>query len=826
MKLHYILLISLIIISVAPLTHAQQNQHVLTGKVSDGKGQPLPAVSIIIENTSYGASTDETGTYRIINIPAGTYQVKASAIGYGIQTRSITLGAAVLEPLHFTLVDADNQTLDEVIVTGVSRASLAKENPVPIVGVSAAKIEQSVESNIVDVLVKNVPGLTAVKTGPNISKPFIRGLGYNRVLTLFDGIRQEGQQWGDEHGLEVDAYNLERAEVVKGPASLIYGSDAVAGVVGLLPTMPKETDGRLHGSFTSEYQGNNGLIGNGGRLSYANERWAFTLRGSYRLAKNYTNSVDGRVYNSGFKEANASASTRYTSVAGFTSLNATYYNNLQSIPDGSRDSLSRRFTEQIAEGEDDDLLNRPIVPSSMLNAYTLSPLHQHIQHYRLYAKSNYTIGDGAMDALLAYQQNRRREYSHPLATDQPSLDVRLNTVNYGANYHLPTFLNTEVTVGVNGMYQQNESVDATDFPIPNYALFDAGIFGLAKWKYEEWTVSGGIRYDRRWLTGDDFYTRTNPATGFSERALPPDIEGAYLQFPAIDETFHGVSLSLGGTYEISPSLSLKANIARGYRAPNINEYAANGLDPGAHIIYRGNRDFEPEFSLQEDIGIDYSNPYVSATLSVFNNNLTNFIYLTQLTDEAGDAITDAQGNRTFQYQQSKAQLYGIEATLSLSPPFLPGFSFDNALAITYGFNRDEIFKGDGIQGEYLPLIPPIHATSSMHQGFTFNSSWLPTANIGLEADINAAQNRFLALNNTETYTPGYVIFNISAGADIRYSASHSLKISLQANNLFDRAYQSHLSRLKYFEYFSASPTGRLGIYNMGRNISVKLTLPF
>ena len=128
---------------------------------------------------------------------------------------------------------------------------------------------------------------------------------------MFNGIRQEGQQWGDEHGIEVDAYYIERAEVIKGPASLMYGSDALAGVVSLFPCNPNDEDGKIHGSFTSEYQTNNNLIGNGVRMHYSGQHFLFGLSGSYRLAKNYRNAIDGRVYNTGFSEKNISALVGY-----------------------------------------------------------------------------------------------------------------------------------------------------------------------------------------------------------------------------------------------------------------------------------------------------------------------------------------------------------------------------------------------------------------------------------------------------------------------------------------------------------------------------------
>ncbi|HVU84254.1 MAG TPA: TonB-dependent receptor plug domain-containing protein, partial [Puia sp.] len=330
--------------------------------------------------------------------------------------------------------------LDEVIVTGVSSATRIREIPVAVNVVSSKEIERTIESNIMDVLSKNVPGLNMVKTGPNISKPFIRGLGYNRVLTLYDGIRQEGQQWGDEHGIEVGAYTIERAEVIKGPASILYGSDALAGVINLIPAWKASDDKQLRTKIFSEYQSNNGLIGNGIQLMYGSSRWSFALLGSYRVARNYTNSFDGRVYNTGFREIAGSFTTAYKSNTGYSRLSLTLYDDLQGIPDGSRDSLTRKFTKQVFEIDADDIKHRPIVPEAELNSYALSPLHQHIQHYRIYNNSHYRLGKGSFDASIAFQENIRREYNHPTAASQAGMYVRLNTVNYGFRYNMAEHL--------------------------------------------------------------------------------------------------------------------------------------------------------------------------------------------------------------------------------------------------------------------------------------------------------------------------------------------------------------------------------------------------
>jgi iron complex outermembrane receptor protein len=802
-----------------------QNRYI-NGIVRDAETKDaLSGCSLANLHGRAGTTTDALGQFTL-PIPYSTNQnifFIVSFTGYKTDTVTITNDSSA----HIIFLHPLRDVLDEVIVTtGVSKATIIKENPVSIVTVSARKMDRNIESNLVDVLVKNVPGLNAVKTGPNISKPFIRGLGYNRVLTLYDGIRQEGQQWGDEHGIEADAYNIEKAEVIKGPASLLFGSDALAGVVSLIPPMPNQKDSRIHGRFVSEYQSNNGLIGNGLRLNYSNDHFLWALRGSFRVAKNYTNDADGRVYNTGFDEKNLSALFGYTTDKGYSHLNFTLYENLQGIPDGSRDSISRKFTKQVNEVALDELSKRPIVPESALNSYTLSPLHQHIQHYRLYSKNHYQLGKGLIDILFGLQQNIRREYNHPTDIHQAGLFVKLNTINYGINYSIPFFEHIDFTVGANGMYQNNQSKNGTDFPIPNYNLFDVGTYAHAKWKYKKWTISGGIRYDTRNLRGKDLYIATNHANGFEHQVFLPDTTGARKQFSTFQKNFSGISLSLGGTLQVTEQISIKANIARGYRSPSITELASNGLDPGAHIIYLGNKNFEPEFSLEQDIGVIAEFRDISASVSIFNNSIENYIYLSQLADAQGNPVVDPQGNKTFQYQQASAWLYGVEASLDIHPSLLKGFQINSNFSFVRGYNLNKEFKNHGTNGEYLPFIPPMKLLSSVSQEIKPASAWINAINIKADIEYNADQNRYMGLYHTETFTPGYTLLNMSAGISINCSKKSIMQFQLQVNNIFDIVYQSNLSRLKYFEYYSSSPNGRSGIYGMGRNICGKVIMNF
>ncbi len=781
--------------------------------------RPLTGANVLVVNSEKGSVTDASGKFQI-EASAGDRLI-ISFVGFRTDTIKVMGDNRDLE----IFLKPTEEVLQEVAVTAVSRASLIKENPISVSTVSTKMIERSTENNVMDAISKNTPGLATLKTGPNISKPFIRGMGFNRVLTLYDGVRQEGQQWGGEHGLEVDNYSMERAEVIKGPASLVYGSDALAGVVSFLPFIPKDTDKKIHGRIISEYQSNNGLIGNGFRVSQGCERWLWMIRGSYRLAKNYANSVDGQVYNTGFQEKNLSALFGVKGEHGHTNFNLTLYDNLQGIPDGSRDSLTRQFTKQIYEGDLDDINTRPVVSSSELNSYSLSPLHQRIQHYRAYVNSHYHAGKGDINAMLAFSQNIRREFNHPAFPDQAGTYLQLNTINYNIRYNAPEFSGIETSVGINGMFQNNKIKDATNFPVPNYDLTDFGMFALAKWKKEKWTVVGGTRLDTRLIQTRDFYSRTD-ANGFDREVISPDTIGATKQFSATSQSFAGVSLSAGFTYQLNSVWSLKFNFSRGYRAPSISEMAANGLDAGAHIIYIGNKNFDSEFSWQEDFGAFASNDSYSASLSLFNKNIQNYIYLNQVTDASGNPIEDAQGNRTFQYQQSSAQLYGLEATFDLHPESIRGFSWSNQLALCYGINRKKEFENTGVMGEYLPFIPPAHVLSAINYERPLKFAGFSSMHSSLELDYTATQNRYLALFNTETRTPGYSLVNASLGFDTPFNKRATWQLQFQVNNLFDIAYQSNLSRLKYFEYYSASPSGRYGIYSMGRNFCIKMIFTF
>ena len=810
-------------LSISLISYVSFAQNVKLKGMVHNKNVPADNITIQISPSGKTTKTNDAGIFEFNELSSGVFQILASGVGYKSSRYKINLKSDSAIVIELT---ESASMLNDVVITGVNRATELRKSPVPIAVLTKRNMDQNVNTNLIEAIVKGIPGVSAVTTGPNVSKPFIRGLGYNRVLTLYDGLRQEGQQWGDEHGIEVDEYGIGRAEVVKGPASLTYGSDALAGVINMIPASADLKDNVLSGDLTTNYQSNNGMVGSSLGLNYAKNDWKYTFRATGKAAHNYYNKVDGYVYGTAFREFNLSASARVDKKWGYSKTAITYYDNLMEIPDGSRDSLNRKFTRQILD-DGDDIKNRPVVPDAELKSYSINPLHQHIQHFRFYNSSQIKFANSDLNFLIGGQQSVRREYNHPTVPSQAGLNVVLNTLNYDVKYNLPDFGAIESTVGINGMFQRNRSKDATDFPIPDYDLFDIGAFYFAKKSFGKVDLSGGVRLDRRNISWNNFYVGTNSQTGFGEK-VEANNPGSELQFPSFKRNYYGLSGSLGLTYNISDKLLVKANIARGYRAPNITEIGSNGLDPGAHIVYLGNRTFKPEFNLQQDLGVIAYLKDADLSLEVFNNDIQNYIYQSRLTDENGNPVIIVPGNLTYQYQQSRARLYGAEFSVNVHPTSLKWLSFNNSFAYVVGLNKNkELLNQFGNEAKYLPFIPPMQIRSEIKLTATNEQGFLNKPYFKIDAAVFANQNRFYALDDTESFTKGYTLINAGIGSGIKSKLNKTiLDIFIQCDNIFNVAYQSHLNRLKYFEYYNSSPNERSGIYNMGRNFSFKAIIPF
>lgn len=798
----------------------------LQGKITDkATGETIIGATIAIPDLKIGAVSDLNGKYTLNHLPKGTYLLQVSYLGYATYNAKVDFSKTTALDIQLQVSSIE---ASEVVVTGVSKATEAKKDPVPMLAVSKIFLEQSTPNNIIDALA-NLPGVNAVTTGPNISKPFIHGLGYNRVVTLEDGIRQEGQQWGDEHGVEVDQNSIDRVEVIKGPASLSYGSDAIGGVVNLLTATPVP-EGKISGAFSSQYGTNNGLLNESFKLqgNHNGLVWGGVL--SYKAAKDYTNQHDGPVYATNFNEKDARAMIGLNKSWGYSYLHASVFDDTQAIPDGSRDSLSRKFTKQITE----DDAYRPVVTSSELHSYSIPTLHQHVQLYRIYNNSNFNIGDGNLLVNLGYQYSHRREFTHPEYPDIPGLNLELTTWTYDVKYAFELGNGYETTFGINGMYQNNNLGYSTDFPIPAYHEFDMGPFFVMKKSFGKLDLSAGVRYDTRSLQSKAAYIdQTNSILPTLYTGSDPTSNSNVVQqFSAMNKNFSGASGSVGATYNFSDNFLLKANVARGFRAPNIAELSANGPDPGSQIYHVGKSDFKPEFSLQGDLGMYLTLPNVSASVELYDNTIENYIFQEQMVDANGnpqrvdaDGTADTNGQYSkFSYAQTKARIVGGDFSLDIHP--VSWLHFENTLTLTYGTNLGNGgHMADSLK--YLPFIPPLHTHSELRGSFTKGFGMFRNVFAFVGFDHYNAQDRYFAAYGTETYTAGYNLLSAGFGGSWvnKKSGKTILSLFVDGTNLANVNYQSNMSRLKYFDNTNVPSGVQTGIFNMGRNVSFKVIVP-
>jgi iron complex outermembrane recepter protein len=802
--------------------HVHIAQTTLSGVVRNKSSkEPLPGAVIYFPDLKTGTVSNADGKYSIAKLPRVKTLMQVKMLGF--KSLAVPVDLALAANYDIELEESAVEA-DEVVVTGTSHSTELRRSPVPMALIDQKYLSQVASSNIVEAMSK-IPGISALSSGPNIAKPYIRGLGYNRVLTLFDGVRQDGQQWGDEHGVEIDQFLVDRVEVVKGPASLVYGSDALAGVVNMLPANPAP-EGTLRGSALVAYHTNNNQVAGSLALAGNNGGFVWSARASAKQAAAYRNAYDGRVFGTKYAERNANLLAGINKGWGYSHLNFSLYDNRQEVPDGSRDSLSRKFVKQVTEAD----TVRPIVSDEELASYAIGVVHQHVQHFRLYSDNNLIFGKSKLGVKLGWQQSRRREYGHPEYPALPGLALRLSTASYDVKYYLPERKGWQGTMGLNGMYQVNRNSDATEFVIPDYRSTDLGPFLFVKKTFGRLDLASGLRYDLRFFENDALYTKTSNVTGFDAQ-VPADASDSTIvkQFDAYSHTFSGLSGSMGATYNKSEKICFKANVSRGYRAPNIAEIAAKGVHPGTGFQQLGDVNFKPEFNLQEDLGLFFSTNHLTGSVEIFHNLITNYIYNEKLLSAlGGDSIYTEAGNayQVFKFRQTRAQLYGAEFSFDIHPHPLDWLHFENTASLILASN----LGGSGAlitdSTRYLPFIPPFHTNSELRADLKKKVLCFSEIFIKMGLQYYAAQKRVYSAYGTETETPGYALLDAGAGASVNSKKGKTLfTFSILASNLTDLAYQSNMSRLKYFDNYPGNYTGRSGIYNMGRNIVFRIVVP-
>jgi iron complex outermembrane receptor protein len=780
----------------------------VSGRLTDAKtGEALPGVNIIFPDLKQGTATDADGRFSFANLPRGRFTVQITSLGYNTVTQLVDTGSGQL--LNFKLSPAATE-IGQVVVTGVSQATELRRSPVPTTVIDRTRLNQTSATNAIDAIA-HTPGISQITTGAAISKPVVRGLSYNRVVTLNNGAKQEGQQWGDEHGIEIDEFSIDRAEIIKGPGSLLYGSDAMAGVINFLAPDPI-AEGHITGQATANYQTNNRQQGysfqNAGNINGLN----WLARGTRKVAGDYRNRYDGRVFNSGFNEWDANGYVGLNKSWGYSHLTFSSFNQNLGLIEGERDSLSGRFVHDVAVGGQTESQ----VVADNHSGYTLQVPRQRVNHLRFGTDNSFIIGQrgGRLALQVNYQQNLRREFGNALAPDTPDLYFQLRTVDYALRYFLPEMSGWNVAVGTSGLRQQNRNL-GSEFLIPAYNMTEGGVFGVVKKSLGGLDLSGGLRYDVRRIAAQSLYL------GADEQPVPASTAGAETKFPGFESTFQNYSGSLGAAYSFSDRLTVKANLSRGFRAPNIAELGSNGVHEGTIRYEVGQPGLKAETSLQVDAGVSYVSDHVRFSVDAFENSISNYIFSRRVLNQAGtdSLVSTGPDIGLFNYVQGQARLLGGEVTLDFHPHPLDWLHFENSFSMVRARQLD--VPNDQ---QYLPFIPADRLQSELRGNFRRQGKRLTNVYARFQLEQTFAQNRFFGAFDTETATPAYTLFNAGVGTDVADGKGRTLfSVFLTANNIFDVAYQSHLSRLKY-EAVNYT-TGRRGVYNMGRTVSVKVVVP-
>jgi iron complex outermembrane receptor protein len=742
---------------------------ILRGRVIDATSQQALAGAVIyIADLKAGTTSGQDGSFLFNDLPSnGKFLLEVRYIGY--KTANIAVDLSRTKEITVRLEQRIIES-QEVVITGTPFGTQAKTSSLAVSALRQNDLLRMGESNLISAVAK-LPGVASVATGTAIAKPVIRGLGYNRVLTLVDGVREEGQQWGDEHGIMVDENAAARVEVLKGPASLLYGSDALGGVIQILDDLVPPP-GSSNGRFNLGYQHNSGMLssslmwqGNDGGLVYRG-------RVSYKNAHGFA--MPGVVVpNSGMQENAVSGSVGLRKPWGYSNL-----------------SLSRLATAVglVEDGPAADGLfysdQGDVISDAEAKQRSFELPFQKIEHYRAVWRSNFILGGGQLKTDFGFQRNLRGEFEETY--NKPGMDLALNSYTYDVKYAFPSTNGWEKNIGWQGMYQQNSN-RGDEYLIPDYNSVTTGAFIYVKKQLENFALNAGIRYDYSQISGKELID--------VENGIP------HQHFSGFVNAFDNFSGAAGLTWNINDQWRLRANLGTGFRAPNIAELGSNGKHEGTFRYEIGNSQLKPETSLQLDLGLNFELKNVSLELNAFQNSIYQYIYLRQLN---GEQIigTDHYGNTevlpVYRFGQTNARLFGGEFVADFH--WIKNLHWESTFAYVEGQNQSS--------GKPLPFIPAANWNNEVR--FEPQITGLKESYLKVGLNHYFAQNR---VDIFETPNAAYSLLDAGVGTTIPLG-NHKISLWLSGQNLANVRYFNHLSRYKL-----------AGIYNPGRNLGLGVVIP-
>ena len=570
----------------------------LSGNVYDERHNPIPGAQVYIPALSRGAVTNAKGHFEIDNLPNGVYVVQFSFVGYMSQVKHIN--TASKQTLHIILKES-TLNLPGLTVTGTPQATDALSSSQSIASVDQKQFQRKSGATAMSAI-KDLPGVSLVTTGSGIAKPVIHGLSSQRIVVMVNGVRQEAQNWGPDHGPEISTFNVNRIEVVKGPSSVLYGAGALGGVVNVIgPELPTSDNGtrRLQGRLNLQGFSNNNQGAGAISLHGASGSIGYRAELSHRTAGDIS-TPDGKLSNSGLRKTNGSFMIGTTRSWGTVSLEYSHlYQHLQ-IHD--------------APG---------------------STGYQPLKNDLLHLHANIPTKDFRLEVQAGYQMNDRREFD-TISDQNPSLHLQLNTGTVDVQMHHHPIGPLFGTVGFSTMIQSNRSL-ATNKLIPGYNLQNIAGFIYEQAKLGALNLSAGGRFDTRNLD-----VLNTPA----------------INVKAVNRKYSAFSGSVGAALHLTSSFSFSTNLGHAWRAPTAFEMFANGVHEGTSQYDIGSSDLVPETSTNIQTSLKWITNRVIAEVSVYNNGINRYIY----GDPTGKNDPKS-GYEIYNLKQANARIRGLDASL-------------------------------------------------------------------------------------------------------------------------------------------------------------------
>lgn len=767
--MHRILCLLLLFITMNGKAQTNCNYRI-EGKVVDALSlEALPFARVELLPLGKTVICNDQGEFIFEGLCLGRMELKTYYIGFDSLKQSIVLkkNSGVKLKLHPATKEL-KQT--EIVAEHIEGKSVQLKD-----SVSELEMRKSAGLGLTSYL-KNVTGVTGMSTGSSIVKPVIHGMHSQRVIIMNAGIRQEGQQWGTEHAPEIDPYVANKLQVIKGVSSIQYGSDAIAGVIIVEPRKLRHEPGMNAELNLAGFSNGRQAVVSGLVEQHLGKFYdvCWRLQGTLKRSGNM-NTPEVYLENTGFTEANWSASlgverNRFGVETFFSQFKTTL-----GIFRGAHIGNLSDLTRIIQSGE--------IVTDDRFT-YEISNPRQEILHYLFSTKLWWTITDvGKLNLLYGYQYNQRREFDRfkPLndslaALNRPALELKLFTHTVDLNLETRNWNGFISNFGLSGMIQDNQYGGLRYF-VPNYQLYNGGVYGLIKWRKNRIEVESGIRYDRK------------------AQSVFRNIKNEIVQN---DYTFNTLGWSAGILFKKDSVISWRLNTGRTERTPSINEWFSNGLHHGAASIEIGDSTLGLERAWNVNAVLNVQTSKLAMELNVFYMYIQDYIYLVPTTRTT---LTVNGAFPTFAYNHVDAAFKGMD--WSFNWQLNPRLNFISKNSLVFAWN----FTGD----RYLELIPPPQFDQLLSYKFK-DTEHRKEQSIGVSLLHVMEQFRYAGGSDFIPPPQAYTLIGLEAASTFVLK-NQSFIVGLSMSNLLNSKYRDYLNRFRYYTD------------EMGRNISIKVKIP-